>query len=169
MKMVRLSTISDFPGWMRLAGEVEPLFGPMVDDPAFCDGLKQAIRQGNAFCLTESDPDGREGDLLGGIVISREANEIVWLAVARRRRGRKIGAALLSEALQHLDGARPVAVTTFAKTVEAGTPARRLYASFGFRDSLEAGANLAGIPIVTMARQKQTRMQNRAGEKASLR
>ncbi|HAR96165.1 MAG TPA: hypothetical protein DCR97_09415 [Deltaproteobacteria bacterium] len=66
-----------------------------------------------------------------------------------------IGAALLSESLKHSDHTRPMTVTTFDKIVEAGTPARRLYESFGFRDSLEAGSNPAGIPIVVMTREKQ--------------
>ena len=49
--MVRASTINDFPDWLRLAEEVEPLFGPMIDDPTFCHGLKQVILEGNAFCF----------------------------------------------------------------------------------------------------------------------
>lgn len=52
--MLRVSTMSDFPDWLKLAEEVEPLFGPMIDDPTFCDGLKQVILEGNAFCFAES-------------------------------------------------------------------------------------------------------------------
>ena len=92
--------------------------------------------------------------VLGGIVISKETNEIVWLAVAQHSRGRKIGTALLSEALKHFDHTKPITVTTFDKSVEAGTSARRLYESFHFRDCLEAGSNPAGIPIVTMSRER---------------
>jgi ribosomal protein S18 acetylase RimI-like enzyme len=152
--MVRTSTMKDFPDWLKLAEDVEPLFGPMVGDPAFCDGLKQMIREGNAFCFTKREDDRGEEEFLGGIVISRQENEIAWFAVAAHSRGRKAGAALLVEALKHLDPARPVTVTTFDKTTAAGQPARRLYESFGFRDFLEAGANPAGFPIVTMMRKE---------------
>ena len=44
----------------------------------------------------------------------------------------------------------PIVVTTFDPTIEAGTPARSLYRSAGFRDSTVAGRNPAGIPTVTM-------------------
>lgn len=150
MKMVRLSTLDDYSDWLNLAKEVEPLFGPMTDDPMFCDGLKQALLEGNAFCLTESENEGRTERFLGGIVISKEAKEIVWFAVARHSRGKKIGVALLSEAMKHFDQVRPITVTTFDQTVEAGIPARRLYESFGFHDSILAGLNPAGIPTVIM-------------------
>lgn len=153
--MVRVSTTNDFPDWLKLAKEVEPLFGPMISDPIFCDGLKQVIHERNAFCFTEDEQEGRHRTFLGGIAISKETNEIAWFAVFQHSRGRNVGVALLSEALKHLDNTKPILVTTFDKTVEAGTPARRLYESFGFRDSLEAGFNPAGIPVVTMIRESQ--------------
>lgn len=150
MKPVRQSTLNDYSDWLKLAEEVEPLFGPMTDDPIFCDGLKQAILEGSAFCLTKSENDKENELFLGGIIISKEANEIVWLAVSQHSRGQKIGAALLSEAMKHFDHTRPITVTTFDRTIEAGAPARRLYASFGFRDSIAAGPNPAGIPTIIM-------------------
>jgi len=152
MRTVRPASMSDYSDWLKLAEEVEPLFGPMTADPDFCEALKQAILGRTAFCLTESQSSERGRLFLGGIVISREANEILWLAVVQHRRGQKAGATLLSEAMSHLDPTRPITVTTFDKTVEAGTPARRLYESFGFRDSVAAGPNPAGIPTVTMTR-----------------
>lgn len=150
MKTVRLSSPDDYSHWLELAKEVEPLFGPMTDDPIFCEALRQALLAGDAFCLTESDNNNGSEVFLGGIVISKEANEILWLAVIRRSRGQKGGTALLAEAMKHFDHTRPVAVTTFDKTIEAGTPARRLYESFGFCDFIVAGTNPAGIPTVTM-------------------
>jgi hypothetical protein len=57
------------------------------------------------------------------------------------------------EALKHIDDARPITVTTFDKIGEAGTPARSLYESLGFCDSLGAGSNPAGFPVVTMTRE----------------
>jgi GNAT superfamily N-acetyltransferase len=151
MKTVRLSTPNDYPDWLELAKEVEPLFGPMTDDPIFCDGLRKAILEKNTFCVTEGGSgDERSGLFHGGIAISKEANEIVWFAVAQRSRGQGTGATLLSEAISHLDHTRPITVTTFDQTIEAGMPARSLYQSVGFRDSSAAGLNPAGIPTVTM-------------------
>lgn len=146
MITVRASTLTDYPGWLELAGEVEPLFGPMVDEPEFCSSLRAVILEGNALCAVS----GEDGAFHGGVVVSRQANEILWFAVARQSRGQGIGAALLIEALNRLDRERPVTVTTFAPSVEAGDPVRNLYESFGFRDSSPAGLNPAGIPTVIM-------------------
>jgi ribosomal protein S18 acetylase RimI-like enzyme len=150
MKTVRLSTLHDYADWLKLAKEVEPLFGPMTDDPVFCDGLRQAILEGSALCIIESENEKESGLFLGGIVISKEANEILWLAIARHSRGQKAGAALLSEAIRQLDYKKPITVTTFDQTIEAGVPARRLYESAGFRDLIAAGSNPAGISTVVM-------------------
>ncbi|MCE5336259.1 MAG: GNAT family N-acetyltransferase [Desulfobacteraceae bacterium] len=151
MKTVRLSTPDDYLDWLKLAKEVEPSFGPMVDDPIFCDGLRKAILEENAFCVTEGGGEDQRSDLFhGGIVISKEANEIVWFAVAQQSRGQGMGSALLSEAISRLDHTRPITVTTFDETVETGRPARGLYQSFGFHDAGAAGPNPAGIPTVVM-------------------
>jgi GNAT superfamily N-acetyltransferase len=152
---VRLSNLNDFPHWLKLAKEVEPLFGPMVDDPIFCDGSRQAIREAHAFCFAEAGRGGSSEAFLGGIVISQAANEILWFAVAERSRGRQIGAALLAEALNRLDRTRPITVTTFDRSLAAGIPARRLYESVGFRYTSEAGLNPAGIPTVLMTRDER--------------
>ncbi len=144
-----ISILDDFEGWLRLAQEVEPLFGPMVQDPDFRKGLRQAILDGHALCVrTEAGSD--EQRLLGGIVIAPKANEILWFAVTKEKRGKGIGRTLLQAAIEHLDKSRPIIVTTFDQTVAAGTPARNLYHTVGFREFSPAGANPAGIPTVTM-------------------
>lgn len=149
IKSVRRSTLSDYADWLDLAKEVEPLFGPMVDDMAFREGLKQAIMEKRALCVSELQENGRRV-CQGGIVISQPANEILWLAVSQKSRGRGIGMALLTEAIACLDRNRPITVTTFDQTIKAGLPARRLYHLLGFRDSMTAGLNPAGISTVTM-------------------
>lgn len=136
-----------------MAKEVEPLFGSMTDDPVFLKGLKRAISEKRALCLTERNGDERNELFLGGIVIVKEENEIAWFAVTEHRRGRKIGTALLSAAISHLDDSRPMKVTTFDSTIETGKPARHLYESFGFRDDAPVGQNPAGIPIVRMIKE----------------
>ncbi len=142
-----MSTPDDLDGWLRLAGEVEPLFGPMVDDPAFSAGLRQALADGHALCVKTDDDD----QMQGGIVLSPEDNEILWLAVASAWRGKGIGRALLEAAAERLDKTRPIVVTTFDRGVAAGLAARKLYEGFGFCDLAPAGPNPAGIPTVIMA------------------
>jgi GNAT superfamily N-acetyltransferase len=149
MVKTRTASLADYDDWLMLAKEVEPLFGPMVDDASFRDGLKSAMLEQNAFCVSGAAGDGGE-IFLGGVVISREANEILWLAVCRENRRQGTGKALLAEAIAGMDRDRPVTVTTFDRTVEAGLPARKLYLSFGFHDDAPAGLNPAGIPTVSM-------------------
>jgi ribosomal protein S18 acetylase RimI-like enzyme len=148
---VRFSTIDDMSGWIRLAKQVEHLFGPMVDDSSFHQALMVAISDRRAFCASEAGPKGG-GLLQGGIVVSTEENEILWFAVEEESRGRGIGKALMHKALGSLDPGRPMKVTTFDESAEAGISARRLYEKHGFRDSRSAGLNPAGIPIVEMVR-----------------
>ena len=33
----------DIKNWLQLAGEVEPLFGPMIEDPDFLSAIEMAI------------------------------------------------------------------------------------------------------------------------------
>lgn len=149
MYATMISTLEDFEGWLRLAKEVEPLFGPMVEIPAFREGLRCAIMDGHALCVrTGKGADG--GGVQGGIIVAPEKNEILWFAVAHASRGKGLGKALLKGALEYLDETRPIFVTTFDRTVAAGEAARKLYQAFGFCDLAAAGANPAGIPTVTM-------------------
>jgi len=134
-------------GWLRLAREVEPLFGPMVDDPGFRDGLKRALLEERAIGWRRPD-----GALSGGIIVDRAANDIAWFAVEKASQGKGIGRKLLAAALARLDPLRPVSVTTFAASVPAGEMARRLYERFGFQDEKPAGVNPAGIEIAVMVR-----------------
>lgn len=145
------STLEDFDQWIRLAKEVEPLFGPMVKDPHFNEGIRQAISDGDALCIRKGGVKNGQ-TLQGGIVVSREANEIVWFAVAEECRGQGIGEALLKKAIQYLDRSRPITVTTFDGSVEAGLPARKLYQKLGFNDFRRAHMNPAGMPTVIMIR-----------------
>lgn len=160
MKTLRLSILTDYPDWLDLAKEVESLFGPMVDEPAFCDGLRTAILEKNALCVVEGER-GQHDIFHGGIIISKESNEIVWFAVARQNRGQGIGGALLSDAINRLDRTRPITVTTFDQTVTAGASARNLYRTAGFSDTCAAGLNPAGIPIVIMTLKSQNENADR--------
>jgi GNAT superfamily N-acetyltransferase len=146
-----ISTLEDLPEWILLAREVEPLFGPMAEDPGFLEGLRRAILCGDAFCVMNGGEEGRKR-LQGGIVVSRTGNEVLWFAVARESRGQGIGKALLEKAVMNLDPARPMTVTTFDATVQEGVPARKVYRTYGFDDSRPGGLNPAGFPTVVMVR-----------------
>ena len=141
----------DFKAWIDLAREVEHLFGPMTDEPSFRDALFHAIERKNAFCI-RIEQAGTSQALVGGIVISKETNEIVWFVVSEKSRRKGYGRALLEFALTQLNTREHVLVQTFDETVPAGQPARRLYQRLGFEDYRGMGVNPAGIPTVMMRR-----------------
>ncbi len=150
-----ISTIEDFDQWIRLAREVEPLFGPMVEDPGFREGLRRALADRNALCVRRTGCEAGR-NIQGGIVVSPKDNEVLWFAVAEASRSQGVGKVLLDSAIQRLDPERPMIVTTFDRSVEAGLPARRLYRRHGFEDDRPGGLNPAGIPTVVMVRSNRT-------------
>lgn len=148
MHAPRMAIPTDFPLWLNLTREVEPLFGPMVEDPVFRKSLMLCIQEKHAFCVSDED----HTNLLGGILIDPKENEILWLAVTRKARGRGIGQALLIEALANLDLQRSVFVQTYDPSIPDGRAAVLLYEKAGFSISRDAGDNPAGISTVIMSR-----------------
>jgi GNAT superfamily N-acetyltransferase len=146
----------DWAAWQTLTREVEPLFGPMADQPEFTAAWQAAVAAQQVLCAREAPSTGAS-PLLGGIIFSPKENEIAWLAVSARSRGKGVGAKLLAQALQRLDPTRNVRVQTFVDSVPAGQPARRLYQRFGFIDQKMAGDNPAGYATVIMIRTPQDR------------
>ena len=146
---IQIATVDDFAGWLALAREVEPLFGPMVDDPAFHEFLRKVLREQRAFCIREGDgPPG--SPLCGGIAISKKRNQIAWLAVAEKQRRKGYGQALLEYALDNLNPQEDIWVQTFDDAVIEGRSARRLYQHFGFCDHHPLEPTAAGTPRVMM-------------------
>lgn len=146
---VQYSTLEDVDAWLALAKEVEPLFGPMVEDEAFKDALKRAISDRTAFCIcSETEDNGRS--INGGVVVSEESNEIAWLAVSGKMRGKGLGSALLEFAVSRLNREERIRVQTFDESFPEGSPARNLYKKFGFTDYRNGGLNPAGVPTVIM-------------------
>ena len=45
------SKVTDFNAWVLLSREVEPLFGPMVDEIDFQEALRKDISLNSAFCI----------------------------------------------------------------------------------------------------------------------
>ena len=146
--------LRDIPHWLRLAAEVEYLFGPMENDTAFREALHGAVGRGEALCIRENDSTPEAG-LIGGIVVSREQNSIEWFAVTAQYRRHGAGRTLLAAALDMLDRGRPVTVQTFDATASEGTAARTLYAHFGFTDRAPGAPTPAGIHTVIMERPAQ--------------
>lgn len=143
------SELNDFDAWIDLSREVENLFGPMADEASFQDALRQSISQQTAFCI-RSERDENKRILKGGIVISKETNEIAWFVVSKNYRKKGYGRELLDYAIDKLDRQKDIYVQTFHDSVIEGQPARRLYIEFGFSDYKPGGLNPAGIDTVIM-------------------
>ena len=88
--------------------------------------------------------------MAGIIAFSKEANEILWLAVKSKYRKKGYGHELVEAAIKHLDTNKPIYVQTFASHVEAGKSARKLYLHLGFEDDRDGGKNPAGIDTTIM-------------------
>lgn len=151
MQQIHISDLFDMPGWLLLAMEAEPLFGPMVENIDFFNGLRQALLDGAAFCIRYEENRENCG-LCGGIIISKENNSIAWFVVGEKFRNKGMGKKLMAEAMKHLNHSKPITVNTFEDSVKDGLAARMLYHKFGFRDSGKGANNPAGIPTVIMTR-----------------
>lgn len=146
---VDCSNIADFDAWIALTKEVEPLFGPMADEMDFHKELRQAILNSTAFCV-RSAPNEKDAALKGGIIISKESNEIAWFAVSNKYRRKGYGRHLLKFAINNLNKRKSIFVQTFDETVPEGKAARKLYIDFGFSDYKNGGPNPAGVPTAIM-------------------
>jgi GNAT superfamily N-acetyltransferase len=131
---VVVATPEDIPAWLRLAAEVEPMFGPLVEDPSFLGALSRNVVRGSAFCVREADgPPG--SPLLGGLLFSAHPPryQLGWFAVAARARREGVGRLLATHALALVARPAHVSVITWGESVAGGEPARRFYESLGFR------------------------------------
>lgn len=142
--LIRWAQAEDRAQWQDLAGEVAELFGSpeMPRAPEFLAFMDAKIERNEALAAV----DRRSGELWGMLGFSRQHNRVSWLAVRRERRGRGIGARLLRCALNQLDNARPVSVTTFRAGDLEGAPARALYLRYGFTEVDCAAADELGNP-----------------------
>jgi GNAT superfamily N-acetyltransferase len=139
---VALAQMADIPAWLELAAEVEFLFGPMVDDPAFRDTLARNIGRHSAFCIREQ-ADRPGAPLLGGLLFSATRTPhyaIGWLAVAQRWRRRGGARALVTHCFGLIQPPAELTVVTFGADNVAGRAARDFYARMGFQ-AAEAAPN----------------------------
>lgn len=139
---IALAQPADIPAWLRLAAEVEFLFGPMVADPAFHQALERNIQRQTAFCIREpSDIPGTP--LLGALLFSATRAphyKIGWLAVAERWRRRGVAQVLVTHCFGLIQPPAELSVTTFGADNQAGKPARAFYERMGFH-AAEAAPN----------------------------
>jgi ribosomal protein S18 acetylase RimI-like enzyme len=131
---------------LRLAEQVEHLFGKMAGNPDFENAVTQCLLHNCVIGAKEND------EVLGAVVIDNIRNEITWLVVDKKARGKGIGHLLLKNAIDSLDRTKEITVETFDRSAEEGAAARALYEKHGFTDYQNGGRNPAGIPTVVMKR-----------------
>jgi GNAT superfamily N-acetyltransferase len=119
-----VARVDDLDPWLRIAREVEPLFGPMPD---LRQDIERGTTRGTALVAVEA------GSVLGACLLSRDGapHAIHWLAVAVSRRRHGIGHLLL-DAVRSRWPAGAITVVTFTADAPGGKAARRLYESHGF-------------------------------------
>jgi GNAT superfamily N-acetyltransferase len=132
--ITRLTHPDDLPGFLRLAGEVEQWFGPMVEDEGFRCAVTRNIGRGTALVVDAHQGLGPVGGLLFGG--TSPIYHIRWLVVAEQARGQGVGRALVTEALARFvrQPRAVVEVVTFAQDHPAASisGARSFYEHLGF-------------------------------------
>ena len=84
--------------------------------------------KGQAICVQH------RGAIIGVLLFSRSRNMICFLAVDPDDRKQGVASILMSKALDELDRARPITVSTFREDDEKGMAPRALYRKFGFQE-----------------------------------
>ncbi|MCK7625232.1 GNAT family N-acetyltransferase [Streptomyces sp. RS10V-4] len=140
--IIRRAAHQDLPGFLRLAGQVEQWFGPMVGEPGFRDAVAGHIKRAEAL-VAASDTPPAAPDLLGGLLFGPHPagspgparHRVNWLVVAEGCRGRGVGRALLADAVRRFV-TRPgtLEVVTFGSDHPGAdaSGARRFYEALGF-------------------------------------
>lgn len=142
---IAIAQPEDREAWLELAREVEPLFGPMVNDPGFHHALDTTIERGTAYCVRIAH-DRPGSPLAGGMLFSAKPPiyKIGWLAVSHSQRGRGIGKALVAHAIQLVQPPAELKVTTFGADIADGQAARSLYLRMGLAPAEQASAGPEG-------------------------
>jgi GNAT superfamily N-acetyltransferase len=134
---IEAATGADVPVILRLAGEVEHWFGPMVGNPGFQRAVDEHIAQQRALVAFGAGREPGGAVLFGG---SSPRFAVHWLVVSDRVRGQGVGRSLMSAVMERLtDGnglaaGEAVDVVTFGEdhpgAIESG--ARVFYERLGF-------------------------------------
>ncbi|WP_435053257.1 GNAT family N-acetyltransferase [Kitasatospora phosalacinea] len=128
---VRTGRPADAAGLVRLAGQVEHWFGPMVGEPDFHAAVARQLDRGSALVAADGPA------VLGGLLVGHHPPvcHLHWLVVDAAARGLGLGRALVAEALSRCPAeVRTVEVVTFGAdhpgAVVGG--ARAFYERLGF-------------------------------------
>jgi|HigsolmetaAR202D_1030399.scaffolds.fasta_scaffold00012_47 Acetyltransferases len=136
------ATSADLPAWHELAREMEPLFGPMLNDPQFHAALERNIARGTALCVRANDA-AAGAPLWGALLYSPKSPiaKLNWLGVTASQRRTGIGLRLFQHMRKQLQTCETIEVVTFGEDHPDGLAARRFYQKLGFvaAECLEAG------------------------------
>lgn len=120
---------SDIDAWMALVEEISWNF-PGLETKEKIDGHRETVLRfmgkQQALCVK----DGEE--VIGVLLFSRGHNMICCLGVSPKHRRRGIASSLLTAALDNLNRAADITVSTFRAEDEKGAAPRALYKKFGF-------------------------------------
>jgi GNAT superfamily N-acetyltransferase len=130
------ATESDILPWLNLAKQVEPLFGPMINQD-FDRVLRRNISRGSAFCVRS----GMTPNILAGGLLFDYRNpphyKLSWMAVETTLQRKGIGQLLLERAIAKTIPPCTIEVITFGPDHPGGEAARRFYEAFGFRPGMK--------------------------------
>ena len=126
---VQLGRNQDVDEWMKLVEEISwnfPGLETMEGINEYRETLLRFIGKDQALCVRNAT------EVIGVLLFSRGRNMICCLGVSPKYRRYGIATMLLDAALEQLDRAKEITVSTFREEDEKGAAPRALYKKFGF-------------------------------------
>lgn len=126
---VQLGRNQDVDEWMKLVEEISwnfPGLETMEGINEYRETLLRFIGKDQALCVRNTT------EVIGVLLFSRGRNMICCLGVSPKYRRYGIATMLLDAALEQLDRAKEITVSTFREEDEKGAAPRALYKKFGF-------------------------------------
>ena len=126
---VQLGRNQDVDEWMKLVEEISwnfPGLETMEGLNEYRETLLRFIGKDQALCVHNATK------VMGVLLFSRKRNMICCLGVSPEYRRYGIATMLLDAALEQLDRAKEITVSTFREEDEKGVAPRALYKKFGF-------------------------------------
>lgn len=124
-------TSRDILDWMALVKEIKWNFPGLETEETLQAHEQTVLRfmgEKRALCVKENEK------IQGVLLFSVKHNMICCLGVAPAARRRGAASMMLKAALERLDRARPITVSTFRAEDPKGLAPRALYKKFGFRE-----------------------------------